>query len=89
MILFLSVKAAHEIFIKTMTGKSVSIPVTSSDLVADIKARLGDKENIDVSQQRLLYGGRELKDDKSLSHYNIQADSVVNLVMVQHQGKWC
>ena len=68
------------IFVKTLTGKTISLLVKSSDLVGKMKALIQDKEGIPVDQQRLLYGGKLLKDDHTLSYYNIVKESNLHLI---------
>ena len=57
-----------------------------SDTVADIKHELEEKEGIDASQQIYMYGGKQLEDDKSLLDYNIEADCILNMELIQSPG---
>ena len=76
-----------QIVIKTLKGDNIVISVKPDEKIKDIKLKLQERENITIHQQKLLYGGKELDDNKYLSDYNIQSDSVLHLVLVQPKGK--
>ena len=77
-----------QIFVKTSTGDTISISVQPDDTIKVIKLKIEEKENIEALQQILLYGGMELDDNKYLSDYNIQFDSMLHLVVVQSRSKY-
>ncbi len=79
--LVLRVPVTTRVFIKMLTGKTVSIVVEDTDTIQDIKEKILQQEQIPVDQQRLVFGGRELENSKLLSQYNIQNESTLHLVL--------
>jgi ubiquitin C len=70
-----------QIFVKTLTGKSIALDVEPTDTIESLKVKIDAREGMEPESQRLLYAGKPLEDDKTLAFYNLQRGSTIFLVL--------
>lgn len=85
--LVLRLRGGMQLFVKTLTGKTVSIEVEEGESIEDVKAKIAEKEGIPPEQQRLIFGGQQLQDSKTLDDYDVGDDSTLHLVLRLRGGE--
>lgn len=74
-------RGGMQVFVKTLTGKTISVDVEPDESVESLKAKIQEKEGVPIDQQRIIFDGKQLDSLKSLADYDIDDDSTLHLVL--------
>ena len=77
---------AMEVVVKELPGESIRVEVEPSDTVAHLKAAVAEKNGLPAVQQRLIFGGKQLDEKKTLAECGITPGAVVHLVRALRGG---
>ena len=78
----LRLRGGMQLFVKTLTGKTVSVDVDPGDSIETLKHKIQEKEGIPPDQQRIIFGGKQLQgSDKTLGDFDLEDGSTLHLVL--------
>ncbi|KZT06489.1 ubiquitin [Laetiporus sulphureus 93-53] len=72
--------------VKTLTGKEIELDIDPDDKITRIKEKVEEQSGVPPPQQRLIFAGRQLVDEKTAKEVNITAGTVLHLVLALRGG---
>jgi len=81
-------KTPIRLFVKTLTEKTLTILIDYNDIILNLKRKIQEREGIPIDNQRLIFDGKQLNDDRKISDYNISKESILHLILSLRGGDW-
>lgn len=69
-----------QLFVKTLQGQTITADVEANDTISDLKRKITEKENLPATEQRIIYSGKQLDDDRTFADYNISDSATLHLL---------
>jgi hypothetical protein len=73
--------STSDVFVKNLSGSTWVFKVQPEDTIANLKDQIMERDGIPPDEQRLIFGGKQLENDRTLTSYNIQKDSIMHLLL--------